>query len=522
MLRDVFSKEAKYFLPIISALLVAIVACNASLYMFSFFVLIPLFFRVRQIKSFKEQLIMLISYFVISNFIQLTFITEISVQLENEMKIGKGMIYCAVVLLAIYCSLLNIIPMLIFIKVKTGKLIDIFSFSALYILSEWFCENAVPLSFPWIRLGTVLAPFYTFVQSASIFGSLFITFLILIINGLIANAFCSLNSRKLQYGCFMSAAIVFSVNSLFGVSYIALHEFEGNRASCMLLQANIGAVEKWNLSAMDSLSKNYELAVQSIDKENPPSIIVLPETAVNTSLSRNKEALNAVSRFAQNLNATVITGAFYSDEDAEKSYNAMYAINPDGSVEEPYLKKVLVPFGEYIPFEGFVEKIFPSLATLLKNGRGLVSSDEQINVPTIYGDISGMICLESIYSSELREMCADGGDIIAVLVNDAWFGDSYQLETHFRHSVLRAVENGKYLLHCANTGISGIITPNGKVISATKANTQAAIQANVMFIEKNTFYTYFGDVIILPGAFLIVLGFVRIAASLTRKIRNSR
>lgn len=519
MIRDVFSKEAKIILPLISAILLSVTANSSSLYMFVFFVLVPLFYRVRQIKTFKEYFVMLVLYFLVANFFQFTFLIEVSEILPRSMKSAKVIIIIATILLSVYVTILNIIPMLIFVKVRTGRLIDIFTFSFLYILSEWFCENCIPMNFPWVRLGTVITPFYTFLQSASVFGGLFISLIILIINGLIANAFCSLNSRKMQYSCFFAAAIVFFANSVFGLARTAFFEYEGNKANVMLLQANIGVSEKEDINSLESLELHYELASSNIKEQNRPSIIVMPETAVNTSLTENAEARNALSRFAENLKVSIITGAFYSENtDGEtKTYNAMYAVSRNGEIGKPYLKKILVPFGEFIPFENTLRKIAPSIVDAIRSSGSLSSSDEQINISLEYGEVSGMICLESIYTNTVRKLCRDGGDLIAVVANDAWFGDSYQLYSHFRHSIMRSVECGKYLINSANTGVSAIISPLGKITAYIEPNTRGVVQGNVLFIERNTLYTLWGDIIILPGAAVLVIGLIKLASDFMKK-----
>lgn len=515
MLRDCFSNQAKLFLPIISGILISVVSLKAELFMFVFFALIPLFHRVRQVKTFKEYLVMLILYFFTSNFFQFSFILKVSQFIPESQKVAKPLLIIAVLFLALYMSAVNILPMLIFTKVRTHKIYDVFIFSFLYILSEWFCENVIPLNFPWIRLGVVLSDFYIFLQSASIFGGLFISLLILIINGLVANAFCSENSRRLQYFSLLSAMIVFSVNSVYGLAKTHLTDIEGNKASCMLLQANFGAEEKWDVKALQSLELNYRLASSSIDAVNRPAIIVMPETAINARINENSQVQNALASFAQNLNATIITGGFYREND--KSYNALYVINPDGSIEEPYLKNKLVPFGEYIPFENVIKKIVPSVTEILRTKKGLSSYDKLNTIKTAYGEITSLICLESIYSAPAREQCMDGGDLIVIISNDAWFGDDFNLNTHFRHSVMRAVECGKYVVNCANSGISAIITPYGKLSVKAPEREESAVMANVIFTSKNTPYSYYGDIIILPAAAIIVWGIIKAASKMLYK-----
>lgn len=519
MLRDCFSKEAKLFLPIISGVLLSVVSLNSELFMFVFFALIPLFYRLRQVKSFKEYLVMLILYFFTSNFLQLSFILKVSQFIPDSQKYAKPLLIIAVILLSLYLTLVNIIPMLIFTKVRTNKIYDVFLFSSLYILSEWFCENVPLLSFPWIRLGTILSDFYIFLQSASIFGGLFISFLILVINGLVANAFCSENSRRLQYFSLLSAMIIFSANSVYGLAKTHFTKTQGQKVSCMLLQENMGAEEKWDVKALQSLEAHYRLASSSITANNRPDIIVMPETAINSKINENITVQNALSRFAQNLNATLITGGFYREND--KTYNALYVVNPDGTIEKPYLKSKLVPFGEYIPLEKTIKKIVPSVTEILRTKKGLSAFDKSDTVKTVYGKITSLICLESIYSAPAREQCQNGGELIAIISNDAWFGDDFNLTTHFRHSVMRAVECSKYVVNCANSGISAIITPYGKLSVKAPERAKSAVMANVIFTSKNTPYSFWGDIIILPSVAVIVWGIIKTASKmLAKKLRK--
>lgn len=372
-------------------------------------------------------------------------------------------------------------------------------FSLLYILGEFLQEMIGDLAFPWTRLGATISEFAPFIQSASLFGTLFISLLILLINSFLALAFVRITKKK-KIGktviLLIAAAGIFISNTLYGIIRIQIKKPTITaETSVAVVQGNFGSVTKWDTPMSIVLQKHFELSEAAIEKSNP-QIIVWSETAIASFIDSSFS--EKVRQFAQQHNVTVITGIF--DEDDNYEYNAMTAFLPDGTISDPYYKQKLVPMGEYVPFYKIIEKIFPSDVKFLAPGHGtdILETDT--------GNIGCIICYESVFPYIVRNTVNAGAQILAMASNDSWFGNTPALDQHLAHARMRAVENGRYLLRAGNTGISAIISPFGETEQKLEVNTSEYITANVSLIKDKTLYTLTGDIIILPCAALFLYG----------------
>jgi apolipoprotein N-acyltransferase len=105
------------------------------------------------------------------------------------------------------------------------------------------------------------------------------------------------------------------------------------------------------------------------------------------------------------------------------------------------------------------------------------------------------ICYEVVYPWIPRAFAARGAQVLTTITNDAWFGRSSAPYQHFEQASVRAVEQGRYLVRAANTGISGIVDPYGRVLQASPLFEEAALTGDVRLISERTIYSYLGDVI---------------------------
>jgi len=203
--------------------------------------------------------------------------------------------------------------------------------------------------------------------------------------------------------------------------------------------------------------------------------------------------LARVKDFTRQNNVYLIAGTPYFSENG-KIFNSLVAFSPAGELVDRFDKKHLVPFGEYLPFR-FI--FYP----LLKNSGNYFEEDFDSN-PRVKllkikdYTVGAAICFESTFPYIIRERIRSGGDFILVSTNDAWFGDSSAATQHFYAGVFRAVENGCYLVQVANTGISGIIDPCGRVLERTGVGEKGSIIANIGEKGKGTFYLKYGNLLV--------------------------
>src|SRR5207253_246013 len=180
----------------------------------------------------------------------------------------------------------------------------------------------------------------------------------------------------------------------------------------------------------------------------------------------------------------------YIDKLGDGPTNSAALINPQGEMISRYDKKHLVPFGEYIPMKSplfFADSLTRQVGDF-KPGIDFVVS------PIGGHRIATAICYESIFPDLVRQFVTRGAEMLVVITNDGWFGQSSAPYQHLRMGVVRAVENRRYEVRTANTGISAIIDPYGRIENPTSIGQRTVLDGKVYFRTDQTFYTRHGDV----------------------------
>jgi apolipoprotein N-acyltransferase len=175
----------------------------------------------------------------------------------------------------------------------------------------------------------------------------------------------------------------------------------------------------------------------------------------------------------------------------EKYYNSAFLVRADGTTAGAYRKIHLVPFGEYVP-----------LRTLLFFAARLVQAipgdfspgDSAVLLPVNGHSVSTSICYEIVYPALVRSFVAGGSELLTTITNDAWFGRTSAPYQHVAQASMRAIENGRYLVRAANTGISGVVDPYGRVVAQSRIFEPAVVVSEARFLQTSTFYARHGDV----------------------------
>ena len=383
------------------------------------------------------------------------------------------------------------------------KPVKVVIFSLLYILGENLQEIAGSIAFPWGRLGVILFEFTPFIQSSSLFGTLLLSFIILLINGFLALAvyeFIKNKTRRIFSLSFYGgiALLIFSLNMGFGIIKMTAEKNTETNINIAVVQGNLSSADKWQASIEDTLKLYFNLSENIINSDT--DIVVWPETVVPTVI--NIDILKEIKEFTSKYDVTLITGAFVVVRGSEDylEYNAMSAIYANGDVSPSYYKQKLVPFGEYIPLPWLFGNLLSGLEL------NLTAGTESTLIPSLNGKIGGLICYESIFPRIVRRIVNSGAELIILLSNDSWFGTSPAIRQHFGQSVLRAVECGRYFVRAGNTGISAIITPTGETAVTTAPFIPGAFTGSVAFIQKQTLYSVLGDIILIPSYAAFLFG----------------
>src|SRR5688500_17404428 len=149
----------------------------------------------------------------------------------------------------------------------------------------------------------------------------------------------------------------------------------------------------------------------------------------------------------------------------------------------------LVPFGEYVP----LKRVFFFAAPLVEAVSDFSAGESPVLLPIDGHPVSTAICYEIVYPDLVRRFVAGGSQLLTTITNDAWFGETAAPYQHFAQASMRAIENGRYLVRSANTGISGVVDPYGRVVVRSGLFEPAVLVSPVRFLTALTLYTRIGD-----------------------------
>ncbi len=365
------------------------------------------------------------------------------------------------------------------------------------------------LSFPWVRVSLGQYKATALIQSASLFGAEGVDILILVINALIAVALLTNNKKRIA--ALAVASALFCANLGFGV--VRLHEAPtGRDFTIMTAQASVTQNEKWDSNGDKICLKAYT----ELTKENFTDnidLILWPESAV-PKIYKNAGALKDYKKLSKELDTPILAGIILKT--ASGNTNNAILINADGP-QNIYNKRQMVPFGEYMPYKSLLSSIFPALTKLNIIEDDYVGGTSAEIMTVNGGKIGNIICFESIYPHLTRQSTLDGAELMVELTNDSWLETSPAMYQHLSHGVFRSIENGRYLVRSANSGISAVIDNHGKIKSTLGINEQGVITDTVQFVEKQTVYTKTGN-LIFP--LLLAAALIWLVVILIKKIKT--
>ena len=217
-----------------------------------------------------------------------------------------------------------------------------------------------------------------------------------------------------------------------------------------------------------------------------PDLIVFPESILPAYILDQQEILYQLVELAQRAEAYVLFGT--GDVRNQRVYNSVVLLSKNGSIVGQYDMVHPVPFGETIPARNFLEALgfAPLIASFLP---------QEITPGDRFSPIEGLgtpICFESTFPTPARILTRRGASLLVTVTNDAWFVRSSEITAHFASTVFRAVENGRYTIQAANGGISGVITPRGRIVKQIAG--EGVLIAGVARRTTFTPYTKWGDI----------------------------
>jgi apolipoprotein N-acyltransferase len=354
--------------------------------------------------------------------------------------------------------------------------------------------------FPWGSLGYAFAPFPHLIQFASITGIWGVTLWAALVSGLVY-LYLSLPwvRPKLVGFTFLAAAILLPY--LHGQSVLN-HRRPRAGVKVGVVQPNVGN-NKWKMAVRDSVSHalvDQTAALARANEDDPPSLIIWPETAIPARLPREPYYRYLVEHMVDTTGVPLLAGfpdGVRLENGTVRFTNSAALILPHRGMVARYDKQHLVPFSEFFP-----------LPILNRFGQSNFTPGTKPGIMKENGVPFGvLICFESIFPGMARELTDLGARYLINITNDQWFGNSAAPDQHFNMNVLRAIESRVGLVRAANTGISGIIDPYGLVVRRTDTFVKTSFVGVVELGDGPTFYDRHGNwVLYVAGGFLLLFG----------------
>jgi len=366
--------------------------------------------------------------------------------------------------------------------------------------------------FPWVLLGYSQVPVLPVAQLASLFGVYGLSGLVAIVSA--AGAYIVVARGRSRFvPAAIAAACLVSV-TIWGSLRIADGRLtrEGTSLRVGLVQGDVPQDEKWDSARNGAVFQDY-LRLSRTAAAHGARFIMWPEASTPFVFGEDPSGTEQLRQLAVSSHVTLLIGSDNIGAGTPpRYYNAAIVVNPDGTTGAVYRKMHLVPFGEYVPLKSLFFFASPLVRAVSDFSPGHTARLLMVDGHPV----STAICYEIVYPELVRRFVLEGSQLLTTITNDAWFGRSSAPYQHFEQASLRAIEEGRYLARAANTGISGIVDPYGRVLGRSHLFRPLAMVGTVRFLTDETVYARIGDLFAYLCAAVTLAALLALAASRRR------
>ncbi|GEO14112.1 apolipoprotein N-acyltransferase [Microvirga aerophila] len=385
----------------------------------------------------------------------------------------------------------------------------ILAFAFALTASEWL-RGHLFTGFPWNSPGMALGQNLWLMQSASLVGLYGLTFMALAIGSAPA-MLATGHTRRERWMAPGLAAAFLAAMAAFGAWRVPSEAVANvDNVRLRIMQPNLPQDAKFNPRNRDAIMRRYLTisAVPAAEGSAPATHLIWPESAFPFLLHRDPGSLAQIATLL-GPSSVLVTGAARMGEPLPgeavgKFFNAIQVIDDQGTVIGSYDKVHLVPFGEYVPkfLDAAIRAVGLRQFVHIPGGFEPSESRAALSIPGL-PPVAATICYEAIFPGQILP---DGPrpNLILNVTNDAWFGQTPGPYQHFAQARLRAVEEGLPLVRAANTGISAVIDPFGRVVKSLPLGVEGAIDAPLPVEISATVYSQFG-IFVLTATLVICL-----------------
>jgi apolipoprotein N-acyltransferase len=383
-------------------------------------------------------------------------------------------------------------------------------------VAEWL-RGQLLTGFPWNAFGYAFATPLPIAQLASAVGIWGLTFIAVVVYAspaVLADDPADTRRRWLTPALAVLVVVCLAAYGTWRLNTTATGFVNG--VQLRIMQPNLQQNEKFNYSQKQEVMRRYTTLSERAPDGTSTSLadithLIWPESAFPFFLTREADALAQIAALLPE-GTVLITGGVRPPETptpqggGTRAYNSVYVLDHDASILSVYDKVHLVPFGEFLPFQTFLERL--GLRQLTNIRGGFIPGDRRraLAVPNAPRFLP-LVCYEIIFPNEAVPRSQRPGWMLN-LTNDGWFGISPGPYQHFQQARMRAIEEGLPLVRAANTGISAVVDPLGRVIKSLPLGREDVLDAPLPRALPPTAYARWGDgpiILFVSFAFVVVL-----------------
>lgn len=435
--------------------------------------------------------------------------------------------------MAIACnSLLMILPFMFtgFISRYLGENKGLLALLVLWLSFE-YAHYYWELSWPWLSFGHIFGSYPSLIQwyeySGVTGGSMWVVLINILVYFVVRNVWVKKENLRIQTPIFLFIGLGIVIPVASSLIIYSTYEEKEDPVEVIVVQPNFDAyTEKFMIPLMDQINTIFEITEPEITSET--ALIVCPETAisrpVNEDMLVQEPVMVSIRAFLQkNHNVPMLIGAdsyrFFREENSLASsfhkganmwfegYNSSFLIDPNKKTQV-YHKAKPVLGAEKVPFLGWFPFLKEYSVELGGTSAMIGLGEEPLNVTAGDLTVAPLICYESVYGDYATYFTAHGADLLCVITNDGWWGDTPGYKQHRSFSQIRAIENRRCVARSANTGISCMIDQRGNIISELGWDKRGVLKEQLNKNKEITFFVRYGDVIGRISLFLAIAMFI--------------
>lgn len=404
---------------------------------------------------------------------------------------GGANIYVSILLTCLFVSFWALFPgltaflaVIIPIKKENNRIL-IFAF--VWILVEFLRGKLVLNGFPWLQISYSFldTPLAGYIPLIGAYGTGMLACLTASALVMCYNARKHLVSLSICVIALWTAGLVLK-------SILWTHEI-GSPIKVALIQGNISQDQKWRPeNKLNTLMLYQSMTEQHWDAD----VIVWPESAIPAYLDEVGDFVRSLNDEAKRYNVDLIISVPARSDTIDQKFNSVITL---GNNEGMYQKIHLLPFGEYLPWQPFSEFILKSLKIRL--GNFTPGKNDQPLLTAGGYSFSTSICYEDVFGEGVIKDLPEAAYLVNV-TNDGWFGDSIEPFQHMQLARMRSMETGRFMLRATNTGVTAIVSPDGKIQDQAPLFTTTALTGSIKPMGGTTPYALIGDTPII----LLIMG----------------